>query len=162
MKEEWKKIKGFENYSISNLGNVKNKNNELMTPQVSPTGYYTILLYKNKKPYNKCMHRLVAENFINNPENKKIVNHKDLNKLNNNVNNLEWCTMKENSQHYHNNTRKIHKKAKKCCDNKGNIFSSFREAGKFYDISPNTVKNDCFGKTQKAKNFTRKITFRFL
>lgn len=100
MKEIWKKIEHFENYEISNKGNVRNKNNYTLK-QHKMNNYMTIKLYdrNNKKMILKNIHRLVAEAFIPNPNNKRTINHKDGNKLNNNVNNLEWCTHKENTKH---------------------------------------------------------------
>lgn len=62
-------------------------------------GYYIIKLYKNKKVYNKLIHRLVAEHYIENPHNLPQVNHIDENKTNNQVSNLEWVTGKQNSIH---------------------------------------------------------------
>jgi hypothetical protein len=61
--------------------------------------YYAVTLIKNNKPLTKKIHRLVAETYIPNPDNKPFVNHKDGNKLNNNVHNLEWVTPLENVKH---------------------------------------------------------------
>lgn len=63
------------------------------------SGYLFVGLSKNGIPYPKDVHRIVATHFIPNPENKKCVNHKDGNKLNNCVDNLEWCTYSENITH---------------------------------------------------------------
>lgn len=101
-KEIWKDIKGYENlYQISNLGRVKSlpkyhKKNESIMKYTLRSGYRTLVLRKNSKRKSKQIHRLVAEAFIPNPDNKYIVNHKDYNRQNNNVENLEWCTQKEN------------------------------------------------------------------
>lgn len=103
--EIWKDIPGYLGlYKVSNLGNVigtkrKGTNGAPLKQHVSKAGYYYIHLYKNGvgKPFK--IHRLVAITFIPNPENKSQINHKDGNKLNNNVENLEWATPKENTQH---------------------------------------------------------------
>lgn len=97
--EIWKPIEGFENYEVSNLGNVRNiKKNKQLKKQLSK--YYHVNLYDTYgKAYKKLIHRLVAIAFIPNPNNLPIVNHIDENKLNNCVKNLEWCSIKENVIH---------------------------------------------------------------
>lgn len=93
----WKQIKGFENYQISNTGLVKKEN--LILKPFDNNGYERIQLINNNIKSKKLIHRLVAEHFIPNPNNKPQVNHKDTNKKNNNDWNLEWVTNQENVQH---------------------------------------------------------------
>nr|DAU67687.1 MAG TPA: homing endonuclease [Caudoviricetes sp.] len=115
MKEIWKDIKGYEGlYQISNLGRVKSligfgghryiKREKILKAWKCKTHdngdyYLYITLSKNKVHTKKSVHRLVAENFIENYNNLPEVNHKDGNKQNNCVFNLEWCTYKENQNH---------------------------------------------------------------
>jgi len=110
--EIWKDIKEYEGfYQISNLGRVKSCtriiNNHLLRGYIrSPrlkNGYLRISLQKSMKRKEFGVHILVAKEFLENKENKPIVNHKDGNKLNNNLDNLEWVTYIENSNHAHNN-----------------------------------------------------------
>lgn len=97
MKEEWKKISEFD-YEISNFGNLRRLNsNKLRKIQTDKDGYNTITIWKNGKSYFKRINRLVAEAFIPNPNNLPIVNHKDENRKNNYVDNLEWCTVEYNN-----------------------------------------------------------------
>lgn len=100
MKEIWKKIDGFENYEVSNLGNVRRIGKERFLSIFSLSkGYCGVQLCKDGKSRAKKVHRLVAKAFIPNPENFPQVNHKDCDKKNNKADNLEWCTNKYNAKH---------------------------------------------------------------
>lgn len=104
MEEIWKDIKGYEGiYQVSNLGRVFSVRRKLiMKPQKSGKGglgYYQVPLTVGGKKYLAFLHKLIAEAFIPNPDNKPHVNHIDGNKKNNELSNLEWCTLKENSKH---------------------------------------------------------------
>lgn len=95
-------IKGFENYLIDENGTIINKNTSCIKIGTSNNigkGYLYVDLYKNGKRKRFYIHRLVAETFIPNPENKPYINHIDGNPKNNNVGNLEWCTPLENVEH---------------------------------------------------------------
>ena len=98
----YKRILNFENYQIGTDGSIWSLRASVpkrLKPQVKTNGYFTVTLY-NKNLKKKCyIHRLVAETFISNPNNYPCINHKDENKSNNNVSNLEWCTNAENNQH---------------------------------------------------------------
>ncbi len=110
--EIWVDIIGFENYQVSNLGNVKrkkcivlNKNNlqysyeeKILKPEIS-RGYLRCTLSSKNIQKRFLIHRLVSIHFIENYLNKPCVNHIDGDKLNNNVNNLEWVTYSENERH---------------------------------------------------------------
>lgn len=100
-----KYIDGFERYTIDINGNIfDTKRKKFMCQWIDTVGYYQCVLKdnNNKKCY-KRVHRLVALSFIPNPDNLPQVNHKDGNKLNNNIKNLEWCTNSENTQHGYDN-----------------------------------------------------------
>jgi hypothetical protein len=109
--EEFKDIIGFEGlYQISNLGKVKslerisadgrNIGTKMLRPNLYRTGYFYVRLSNLDSTFRTVtVHRLVADNFISNPENKPVVNHKDGNKQNNKVSNLEFCTASENIRH---------------------------------------------------------------
>lgn len=96
--EIWKNIIGFPNYQVSSRGNVRScyKGEWKLIIKSKTYGYEHVLLYKDKTRKNARVHRLVAEAFIPNPNNLPFVNHKDENRSNNNVDNLEWCTAKYN------------------------------------------------------------------
>ena len=109
MYEIWKDIEGYEGlYQISNKGHVKSlyKGSErILKPVLNRSGYYYIMLYNDNVRKIFSLHRLVAQAFIPNPENKPQVNHLDENKKNNCVDNLEWATAKENSNYGSRNER---------------------------------------------------------
>lgn len=97
-----KEIKDFPKYFVDNSGNVFSKKREKikkLNPAISTNGYMFVCLRKNNKTFIKRIHRLVAEAFILNPDNKTEINHIDGNKLNNNIVNLEWCNRSENIKH---------------------------------------------------------------
>ena len=105
--EIWRWIRGYEGlYQISNFGRVKSfpRNTtskiQIIKPLLSRSGYlYVGLRKQGTKRLRFKLHRLVSQAFIENPENKQTVNHKDGNKFNNYVDNLEWATQDENNQH---------------------------------------------------------------
>lgn len=103
--EEWRDVPGYEGcYQVSSFGRVKsvrNKKNSragmVLVPLNNSKGYWSINLWKDGHCKMSTIHKLVAQAFIPNPENKPCVDHKDGNRKNNNVANLRWCTYKENS-----------------------------------------------------------------
>ena len=105
MEEEYKDIEGYEGlYQVSNIGNVKSLVNhkgkyreKLLKQSKDCNGYLQVNLYKNKTSKRFLVHRLVANAFIENPNNYPCINHKDENKQNNSVKNIEWCSYKYNT-----------------------------------------------------------------
>lgn len=125
--ENWKTVKGYaEHYQVSNLGRVKSlpreyrwgygalrkQGEKILRPGTNSAGYASVNLVVNGISKNVVVHRLVAKAFLSNPDNKREVNHKNGNKTDNRLENLEWCTREENQQHayatdLHKNTRAI-------------------------------------------------------
>lgn len=113
MEEIWKDVVGYEGlYQVSNLGNIRSvdrvveykdgrkrhfKSQSIKQKTTTTSDYLVVCLYKDKQGKHKIVHRLVAEAFISNPDNKPQVGHKDETKTNNCVDNLEWVTAKENN-----------------------------------------------------------------
>lgn len=98
MEEIWKDIEGYYDlYQVSNMGRVKSlRNNIILKSKIERSGYERVVLSVNNIPKDYSVHRLVANAFIQNPNNYPIVNHKDENRTNNCADNLEWCTQKYN------------------------------------------------------------------
>lgn len=97
---EWRDISGYEGiYQISNTGEVRNASGKILRQSKNKKGYFQLCLTKNKIERTERVHRLVAKTFIPNPDNLPTVNHKDENKENNCVDNLEWMTFTDNSKY---------------------------------------------------------------
>lgn len=96
--EKWKQISNLP-YEISSLGKIRNLQGKVLKTYIQNSGYEQIKINYQGLHIHKSIHRLVAEAFIPNPLNKEYVNHIDGNKLNNTVDNLEWCTNSENILH---------------------------------------------------------------
>ena len=101
--EIFKDVKGYEGYyEISNLGRVRStsyKGKKILKPAVTKNGYLNVIFCINQKKEHKLVHRLVAEAFIPNINNYSTVNHKDEDKLNNCVENLEWLSVENNNRY---------------------------------------------------------------
>lgn len=96
----WRDIKGWESlYEVNDCGDVRNKKtNKLIKGDVNSSGYYRVCLYSGNSKQRFFRHRLVAQSFIENPDNYKEVNHIDGDKSNNSVHNLEWCSRQHNER----------------------------------------------------------------
>lgn len=168
--EIWKDIKGYEGlYQVSNYGRVKSLERiinqwnrfkvckrhcpERLLKQITEKdGYYIVNLYKNGQRDWRRVHRLVAEAFIKNPNNLPYVNHKDLNKQNNCIDNLEWCTDLENKQHAKENGHIRKGKPIGKYDLQGNLivsYSNARECAKQERLPYTLVRNWLYNKPKK-------------
>lgn len=176
MEEIWKDVKGYENkYQISNLGRVKSIerktpfrnsfitiNERILKEIVDKDGYKVVNLYNKGKRKMFKIHRLVAEAFIPNPDNLPQINHKDENKQNNCVENLEYCDARYNINYGHRNTKASQtsfngKKSKKVCQytlcgELLKVWPSVHETGR-NGFDSTGVSSCCNGKIKTYKGF---------
>lgn len=158
MQEIWKEIKNNKEYFVSNYGNIRH-NNKILKGWIQNTGYRTVALHEKKY----SVHRLVAQAFIPNPEDKPQVNHIDGNKLNNKANNLEWVTSKENVKHAWDNGlstgsygNKNRSKAIMQMNKDGEIINFFVdsiEASKKVNICSRNIRKVCNGERKTAGGY---------
>jgi len=185
MIEIWKDIKGYEGkYQVSNLGNVRSLDRfrwngrayckvkgKIMSQTIRYDKKQQCYMYPYVSFHNKsgaptkkiCVHRLVAEAFIPNPDNLQFVNHKDENKLNNCVDNLEWCTCKYNNAYGTARERASHTRIRKgitkpvckyTLDGKCVcIYNSVAEAAKANNVIKEQISNACVNKTIHVGNY---------
>ena len=150
-----KDIKGFEGlYAIDEDGRVWSYITKKYLKPTLARGYLKITLYKDGKRKDFYIHRLVCEAFIPNPDNKPQVNHLDENKLNNSINNLEWCDAKYNMNY---GTR-IERAAKKLskpvyCVELDRVFKSGREAAEELGLNKSNICNCLKGKQKTHGGF---------
>lgn len=107
MEDKWKQIENYPNYQVSSDGQIKNQNGMIMR-LTDKDGYSRIMLSNNGVRKQYLVHRLVAFAFIINHNSKPEINHLDLDKKNNSIDNLEWCTRKENIDHAIANNARIY------------------------------------------------------
>jgi hypothetical protein len=184
--EIWKPVNGFEEfYEVSNYGRVRSKDRlkkvpfnrvgiqkgKLLKMSINSKGYLRVRLNLNANSKSYFVHRLVAQAFIDNPNNLPVINHKDFNPLNNNVENLEWTTLLGNMQYSavrgrFKKTTQWREKAKKWLDEKmaksvigtniktGEtiIFKALNDC-KNMGFQPSCVSNCCNGKRMKHKGY---------
>ena len=170
--EIWRDIAGYEKYQVSNYGKVRsldyNHTGQIkeLVQRCNRGGYMYVNLYNQGRRKTHMIHRLVAEAFLENPDQLPVINHIDCNKLNNHVSNLEFCTISQNTKHAYDNgllnTEESRRKAaeanrkKVLCLTTGKTFDSIQEASSFYGVSHQTISACCKGKRKSAGKFNGK------
>ena len=177
--EIWKDIENYEGkYQVSDLGRVRSLERDIyyqngtihhlkekmLVQRIDKYGYMRVNLYLNGKIKTILTHRLVAEAFIPNPENKPQINHRDEVKTNNVVENLEWCSAQENVNYGTRTARAVqnhkypklgnHPKAKAIfCEELNKEFDCITSAGKELGVNINCIVGACKGKLKTAGGF---------
>lgn len=157
MLNEWRDIEGFDMYEVNAQGQVRRKA-QILKPGSIPTGHLTVGLCRGKgKPKSMYVHRLVALAFLENPEAKRVVNHKNGNPKDNRLENLEWATHSENNSHaYKSNGRRAPSELKVAAvDDHGEMVMVFRsgaEAARVIGVSPHAIWS-AISRQGKCKNY---------
>lgn len=166
--ENWKDIPGYDGlYQASNLGRVKSSKGFFYKGTPDKDGYMRVALIKDRKAKTLRIHRLICFAFLPNPENKPQVNHKNGIRTDNRIENLEWCTAKENTIHsvlvlnrvatWQGKFGESNYFSKKIqCIESGIVYGGISEASRTLGISNTHLSNVCLGKKKTAKGLTFK------
>ena len=138
----------FPNYTISEDGEIRNSKGKIIKGEISNTGYRRVSLSNNDVKHKKMsVHRLVAETYIPNPHNYPEVNHKNENKLDNSVSNLEWCSTLDNLNHSRIIEKASFAKFRKVkCVTTGKIYNSIKEASDELGLYHSNIVACCNGR----------------
>lgn len=167
--EVWKNVVGYNKYLVSSYGRIKNLDYKrsgkdmMLSPGKIRNGYLVVVLSQNAVRKTCLLHRLIAEAFIPNPNHLPQVNHKDGNKTNNYISNLEWVTRKENVRHSFDCLGRVSPSGKSCSSSKPVVqylngieiseYSSIREAHRLTNIPSGNISKCCKGIRKIAGGF---------
>lgn len=156
IQEIWKPIPNFPRYEVSNMGQVRFIDgifNRIVKGSINESGYLRVAMRDSEgnKKYKK-VNRLVAEAFLDNSDNKPEVNHKDGNKLNNCVDNLEWCTRKENMEHCFETKTMTPRKLCKITNGE-KVFNSIRQAAEEVGVNKERIRQALLGNQKSAGKY---------
>lgn len=156
--EQWKKIDGWERYEVSTKGNIRNtQTGRILKVRPDKEGYKIVTFSVDCVRTTQKVHRLVAKAFLINEPGKTQVNHKDGNKTNNEVENLEWCTSAENHTHAYKelgrqaNISQFKKRVR--CVETGKIYESAAEAAREISALKQPLSSVCRGERKTYKGF---------
>ena len=158
-KTEWREVKEYSNYEVNQLGEIRHKKRQkILKPRDNNGGYQYVNFKINGKNTNFAVHRIVANAFIPNPNGYTEVNHKDYNKKNNCVDNLEWVSSSQNKQHSYlkQENKKSRGKAVNQYTKEGiflKTFDSVSDAAKELGCCVAAISNCCLGRTKTSQGF---------
>ena len=161
--ENWQPVKGYDGmYEVSDLGRVKSLkygNEKILKPLKNTHGYLHVSLCKDGQRKTIAVHRLVAEAFIQNPNNLETINHKDEVKTNNAASNLEWMSQRDNINYGTRNKRMAETRSKSVLmfdKSTGELlatFPSLMEAGRATGINQGNICSCCNGKYKSSGGY---------
>lgn len=153
---EFTPIPGYEHdYLINRQGRVLSiLTDQYVRTNIDTNGYLAVRLYKDGIPSMKRVHILVAQTFIPNPDNLPVVNHIDGNKTNPCVENLEWCTYAQNTQHAHDTGLQTKTSNKVVVRGDGRVYASLTEAAKENKITKSAISKAVKGERKTAAGYT--------
>lgn len=153
----WRKIEGFPKYMVSDNGDIRSLDynhtgrSKILKPQKWGGRYPTVVLSKDGKSYTKTVHRIVAEAFVPNPENKPVINHKNGDKTDNKASNLEWATISENTKHAYTSGLFVNPRKKAIiCLETGAIYSDSYAAAKDTGAYQGNITKCCLGRYRQT------------
>lgn len=145
------------NYIVYDDGRIYSKHyNKFLTPKINWDGYHRIQIWENQKCHMISWHRIIAQTFLENPNNYPVVNHKNGIKFDNRVENLEWCTQQQNIQHaWKTGLSKANAPVDMLNSDVVYImtFKSIKEAGEYINRHPSGIIGCCKGRTKKCGNY---------
>ena len=139
--KRWVPAKDLPMYEVSNEGDIRNiKTGRILRQQLNARGYPTLTVRKDKQQLTKTVHRIIADSFFDGDHDELDVNHKDGNKTNNYVSNLEWCTRQENIRHaFDTGLKKPSRQIKIRVVETGEEFESIRECGRVLGVNQSDI-----------------------
>lgn len=160
MNEIWKPIKGYKHYFVSSHGRIKSTkfwngtNERFLKPSKSQKGYLYVTLSENGKTKTYLIHRIVATEFIPNPNEYTQINHINEIKTDNRIENLEWCSPFYNVNYGLRTTKQIEKCSKQVrCVEKNKIYPSASSAAKENGLNQGNISNCCIGRNKTAGGY---------
>lgn len=161
---EWREVQEYTNYEVNQFGETRHKKRkQILKPRSNKGGYLYVNFKINGKNTNFAVHRIVDLAFIPNPNGYTEVNHKDYDRTNNCVENLEWVTSSQNKQHAYLREENKKSRGKEVVQYSKDgelikIYSSVSEAAKEFGCSVAAISNCCLGRTKTSQRFRWSFT----